>query len=253
MGIIFWGDIETLGLNFKSDPIVEFGSLITSQKSLTLISRREWIICPPNWPERKEALPDAVRTMHEASGLIADLDALYETDGEIPTLYDVETEIMQFLASHRPGNGRVPLAGAGVANFDIHVIRAQMPRLTEMLSWWTYDVGHVRRLAALSGIRPPADEVSDAIKTHRALDDILMHLEEARWHMSLYREIKKNNIRGVDTSSFTPVDEAAAATEAVVALWMDHVTTSGCKDTPTELKKWLSAQIPSDDLPEEKV
>jgi hypothetical protein len=103
------------------------------------------------------------------------------------------------------------------------------------------------------GINPPTDDVSDTIKTHRALDDIKMHLAEAKWHMDFWRKAKKSNLRGLDSTAFEDVSDAEAAVEATIALWKGHVAATGVEDSPEELAHWLLAQMPASILPPEKV
>jgi oligoribonuclease len=253
MGIIAWVDLESTGLDFERDPILEFGLLITSQSSLTTIASAQWVICPPAWPDRKAALNERVFQMHSDNGLIADLDAIWEGEEMPPLIYDVETEIMQFIAQRSPGGGKVPIAGAGTANYDIHAIRAQMPRLTEMLSWWCYDIGHVRRLAKLCGVEPPEEDISDTVKTHRALDDIRLHLAEAKWHMDLWRLLRKSGLRA-PVHPISPEEEQAAAVETTAVLWRQHlIENPKVKDEPEALGQWLLSHLPDDALPPEKV
>ena len=91
---------------------------------------------------------------------------------------------MAFLEANNAPSGRTVLAGSGVSHFDCRFIRHYLPELEAFLRYWMIDIGVVRRMYELwVGELPTA--VNEE-KTHRALDDVYCHLEEARTFIALW-------------------------------------------------------------------
>jgi oligoribonuclease len=113
-----------------------------------------------------------VREMHMSNGLLDDIEKYGEP------ITDVE-EYLTLALSHEGEPGDFILAGSGVSHFDRRFIEAQMPQLAKWLRYYNIDVGVLRRTLELCGrddlLLPKQD------KTHRALDDALLHLEELRF------------------------------------------------------------------------
>lgn len=238
MGILAWVDIEACGLADDS-PILEIGLVVTSQR-LTRITAATWLVTPPNWPDLKADLPDVVLDMHTANGLVADLDAAHAA-GTGQTLAEVEREMIRVLRRSSPGAGRVTLAGSGVASYDHRLFRRQMPDLTEMLNYYTYDIGMVRRFAGLVGIKVP-EVLHAGDKTHRAQDDIEAHLSEAAWFLDIFRSARSAGLTG---GGLGEVDDSEAAWEeamALVATEWDSASAKAASDWyPTEaLGRWVA-------------
>jgi len=180
-----WIDLETLGTDEHTDPIVEVACIVTDL-GLNEPSAASWtngeatwvfddVVKPDGWP--RCALSAEVAKMHAATGLLNEIDdgrPIRHVDGELAGMLD-----------HWTDGGRIALAGSGVAHFDGRFIRAQMPQTAKRLTYWAMDIGAVRRFATqvcgLDDRRLP-----DTTKTHRALDDIRHHLAEARaWRCEL--------------------------------------------------------------------
>lgn len=166
---ICWIDLECTG-NQPTHQIIEVGLVITD-RDLCVEEQRNWIIKPSEVWEYQ--MNDLVREMHTENGLIRDV----KMKGR-PTAV-VDQEIADFL--HRLDNGNhIPLAGSGVSHYDRRYIRADLPKTDARLSYWSLDIGVLRRtLTMVCGVVLPEAELKEA-KTHRALDDILVHIEEAR-------------------------------------------------------------------------
>lgn len=205
MSMIVFGDIEATDLDTRTLHPLEI-SLVLASSALTPIARRTWLILPDgNWPEIKAGLNDVVREMHTANGLLDDIDALWERSqaGEtVPTLHDVETEIMAWIGTRNPTRSKVSLAGSGVANYDLHIMRDQMPRLYEMFTYYTYDYGVLRRIGKTINIAAPPEASEGARKSHRSAGDVEMHLAEARWWREFLLRCRRAGIRGLDTTGW---------------------------------------------------
>lgn len=86
--------------------------------------------------------------------------------------------IGKWLDQFSEDNTHIPYGGSGVSHFDRQYINRDLPRLGRRLTFWALDVGCVRRIFALQG----ASTASIDAKTHRALDDALVHADELRFY-----------------------------------------------------------------------
>lgn len=197
-GSILWLDLETTGTNEMTDDILEVAAVITTQ-TLEEVSRFHGVA--------HTALPfdqmdPQVQQMHTQSGLWADVQA------SVLPHWEVALRLESWLCGYISRWDRIPLAGSGVAHFDHRFIRYNWPAIDKRLTFWHYDVGTVRRLARLAGVTPPFDQAS---KTHRAMDDVLLHIDEARWFLRLFHEwrsLKPLLDEGVIAFKEVPSEEA---------------------------------------------
>lgn len=171
-------DTETTG-NTDESELIEIGMVMLSVPSLNEIGRLSVIIEPS--PEQFSVMManDVVRTMHEKNGLIADLLAHKGVSKEQADI-QIGRWLDQFTDSPRT---HIPYGGSGVSHFDRKYIDWHLPRLGRRLTYWALDVGSVRRIFALQGgswLQIDGAESFEA-KTHRALDDALVHAEELRF------------------------------------------------------------------------
>lgn len=169
---LVWIDLETSGTDETQDDILEVGLILTEGHDT--IDMRQWLIEPFAWDDVKESMDPFVLNMHTENGLIDDMDS-----GMGLPARQVEEDILNMLNKHWPGETKFALAGSGVGHFDRRFLAVHMPTLTERLTYWSVDVGVIRRFFRACAVDhgwPGADA-----KTHRALDDIRHHLAEYRW------------------------------------------------------------------------
>lgn len=165
-------DTETTG-NAPESELIEMGMVMLDVPSLKELGEFTIVIDPS--PEQFSAMMsnDVVRKMHEHNGLIADLVA---HKGVHPDVADAL--INKWLDQFTMDRTHIPYGGSGVAHFDRQYITKQLPRLNKRITYWSLDVGAVRRIFALQG----ATTASIEAKTHRALDDAKVHAEELRFY-----------------------------------------------------------------------
>jgi oligoribonuclease len=180
--MILWLDLETTGTDERLDWIIEVGAILTDDR-LEEIARLSEVVRPTSHDVESvlSTMVPEVRAMHTSNGLIAALRR-----GEGRPLRAVEGDLVRLLRIHSPGQ-KVPLAGSGVAHFDSRFVRVQMPFLAEHLYYFSLDVGSFRRIARLAGVKYPQRTEP---KNHRALDDIVAHLDEGRWYLQFLRNAK---------------------------------------------------------------
>lgn len=180
-----WVDLETTGLDKGRDPIIEIACILTD---VNLTENIRHLSTPLNAgpgliKQRLEANP-FVRDMHTKNGLLSCLE-----DGMWPTVEEAEHFIITMLDECGVKKGQVMLAGSGVAHFDKGVLEIQMPRLSSWFHYRPMDIGNIRSFVKYTMQRPdllPPEKESN----HRAFDDILTALQEARMLAERFSELK---------------------------------------------------------------
>ena len=129
------------------------------------------MIKPP--AEAVEQMDEFVRSMHEKSGLLAQLDSGI-------TLADAEEQVLAYVREHCADGSRPPLAGNTVAT-DRAFIARDMTDLDAFLHYRIVDVSSIKELSRRW--YPRVYFASPAKRgNHRALADILESIEELRYY-----------------------------------------------------------------------
>jgi len=173
-----WLDLECTGAT-DDHLIVEIGvALSTTDPDLTEVASWESVV---NYPgvDLRAMMDPVVVNMHTANGL---LEALEKGEGGI--LGDVEAGLLAWLNGHVGHNTRVVLGGSGVSHFDRKFLKRYMPQLDRRLVHYSLDVGCVRRLGVIAGVRTQ----TEAGKDHRALTDARVALAEARLFVKIMKK-----------------------------------------------------------------
>lgn len=178
-------DLETTGVNEHDDPIIEVGAVALDTDFNTLDTFTA--VCHASSEVLTARLDDYVRKMHTRNGLLDDLN-----QGKGIPLADVDEAIARWIKGLNGGSSnKAAMAGSGVGHFDSRFIRAQMPKLAKALTFWTLDVGVMRRMCSFSGrddlVLPGTHD-----KNHRALDDAMFHAEELRHYASVLAGVPTN-------------------------------------------------------------
>jgi oligoribonuclease len=183
---IVWIDCEMTGLDLGSDALVEVACVVTDADLRELDAGVSVVIRPPDAPFA--AMPDIVREMHTASGLIE----------EIPhgtTLEAAEALVLDYIRSHCPEPRKAPLAGSSVY-VDRGFLARDMPELDAYLHYRLIDVSSIKELVRRWYPRvyfnsPPKRG------NHRALADARESVAELRY----YREAVLVPLPGPDTDT----------------------------------------------------
>ena len=159
------------GLDLKADALIEVAALVTDFDLNVLGQGIDLIIKPP--AEAIEQMNDFVRTMHETSGLLSELDHGI-------TMAEAEERVLAYIKEHCPDNSRPPLAGNTVAT-DRAFLSRDMPQLESFLHYRIVDVSSIKELARRwfprAYFQAPAKRGN-----HRALADIQESIEELRYY-----------------------------------------------------------------------
>lgn len=168
---LVWIDCEMTGLDLEADALVEVAALVTDSELNVLGDGVDVIIKPP--AAALEQMIDFVRTMHESSGLLEELE-----NGV--SLEEAQREVLTYLRQHCPPDSRPPLAGNTVAT-DRSFISRDMAELDEFLHYRIVDVSSIKELARRWYPRAYFSSPSKQ-GNHRALADIQESIEELRYY-----------------------------------------------------------------------
>lgn len=182
MDKLLWVDLETTGDDRERDEILEVAAVLTDANLVTKVEFNSAAGLTLAGAARLAELP-VVMQMHAHSGLLADLgESRMTRQAHAEWLAQVETEILSWFGPEE----KITLAGSGVASFDKVFIEKHMPRLGQRLTYFSMDIGPVRRFYKLACGENLVEANAD--KTHRALDDIRCHLAEARAFQNYFLE-----------------------------------------------------------------
>lgn len=161
---LLWLDLETTSLDPANTSVLEAFWELTDWNLAPVASGHGVRRCVGDG-----ALPpmdDFVREMHAKSGLI---DACL--DGTVAPPVGGAAGTMARLARLLDGiDVDVPLAGSGVSHFDRLVLAEQYPDVASRLTYWSLDLGPIRRLAEGTGYADLALPAVDI--AHRAEADV---------------------------------------------------------------------------------
>lgn len=168
---IVWIDCEMTGLDLRADALVEVAVLVTDSELTVLGDGVDVVIRPP--AAAVEQMRDIVRTMHTASGLLAELDGGM-------TLAEAEDAALSYVRAWVPEPRRAPLAGNSVAT-DRGFLARDMPALEGHLHYRIIDVSSIKELARrwYPRVYFASPEKRGG---HRALADIRESIQELKYY-----------------------------------------------------------------------
>jgi oligoribonuclease len=187
------------GLDLTNDALVEIACIVTDGELNELDEGIDLVIKPP--AEALDHMPEVVREMHTASGL------LNELAGGM-TLGEAQDQLLGYVRGHVHEPKKAPLCGNSIAT-DRAFLARDLPRLDEYLHYRMVDVSSVKELARRW--YPRVYFASPAkVGGHRALADIKESITELRY----YRQAVFVPLPGPDTPTareiaarFTPGGE----------------------------------------------
>lgn len=196
--LMAWIDLETTGLTddnlgglYAGGDILELGIIVTTV-DLTEVARESWLYALPHRPHAwwrrcgdhctrlANTVSPEVRSMHERSGLWAELLAASGDAWVDPKLGPVA-----WLDKHAPSTEGSPMCGSSV-HFDREWLRHRWGNVEQWFSYRNIDISGIREAArqwwpelyAWAGVE------LDPQKRHRALPDLEDTLAEARLYRS---------------------------------------------------------------------
>jgi oligoribonuclease len=168
---LVWIDCEMTGLDLARDALVEVAALVTDSELNVLGDGVDVVIRPP--AEALETMPDIVREMHTASGLLVALDAGV-------TLSEAENLVLAYVRSQVPEDRKAPLCGNSVAT-DRGFLARDMPALESYLHYRIVDVSSIKELSRRWYPRVYFNSPKKS-GGHRALADIRESIQELKYY-----------------------------------------------------------------------
>ncbi|MEW2436215.1 oligoribonuclease [Streptomyces caniferus] len=166
-----WIDCEMTGLSLANDALIEVAALVTDSELNVLGDGVDVVIRPP--AGALGTMPEVVRQMHTASGLLEELDGG-------TTLEAAEAQVLAYIKQHVPEPRKAPLCGNSVGT-DRGFLLRDMPTLEEYLHYRIVDVSSVKELARRWYPRAYFNS-PDKNGNHRALADIRESIAELRYY-----------------------------------------------------------------------
>jgi len=179
--LYLWLDLETTGLEPDAS-IVEVAAILTRFNGTGFDELGRYHGVCKLTGALYDQIGAFVRGMHLKSGLLAEMTI------SGMTLADHDVDLAKMLRDRlvESDAGHVHLAGSGVSHFDLAHVKRLMPCTAAWLHWRPLDVGQLEEWRKLQGL-PTFDEANPdqaARKTHRAMDDIAYHVDEAQWYLA---------------------------------------------------------------------
>lgn len=166
-----WIDCEMTGLSLETDALVEVAALVTDSELNILGEGIDIVVRPP--AQAIDTMPDVVRAMHTASGLLEELE-------HGTTLADAEAQVLAYVREHVPEAGKAPLCGNSVST-DRGFLARDMQALDSHLHYRIVDVSSIKELARRWYPRAYYNSPKKA-GNHRALADIRESIAELRFY-----------------------------------------------------------------------
>jgi oligoribonuclease len=168
---LVWIDCEMTGLDLARDALVEIACLVTDGDLTVLDEGVDLVIKPP--AEAIDHMPEVVREMHTASGLLGELASGV-------TLAEAQDQVLGYVRGHVAEPRKAPLCGNSIAT-DRAFLARDMPMLDAYLHYRMVDVSSIKELARRWYPRvyfasPPKHG------GHRALADIRESIQELRYY-----------------------------------------------------------------------
>jgi oligoribonuclease len=168
---LVWIDCEMTGLDLHRDALIEVAVLVTDSELNVLGEGIDVVIRPPE--DALATMPDVVREMHTASGLLEELP------GGV-TLAEAEATVLAYIREHVPDPNKAPLCGNSVST-DRGFLARDMPELDEHLHYRIVDVSSIKELARRWYPRAYFNSPKKH-GGHRALADIRESIEELKYY-----------------------------------------------------------------------
>ena len=134
---LVWIDCEMTGLDLARDALIEIACIVTDGQLNAADDGVDLVIKPP--AEALDHMPEVVREMHTASGLLEELPSGI-------TLAEAQEQVLAYVRSHVREPRKVPLCGNSIAT-DRTFIARDMPELDAFLHYRMVDVSSIKELA----------------------------------------------------------------------------------------------------------
>lgn len=175
-----WIDLETTGLNKKTDQILEVACIFTDYKLQHLSSFHSYM----QWDNEMDKVDQFVKDMHTVTGLWDKLEqapsapthivdsAIYDWLHNLCDIYNIQMLFM---------------AGSSVGQFDMSFFERDFPLARKLLHYRVFDVTSLKILAEMCG--HIMDEEKKFQPEHVAMNDVQNSLAYARQFFNPFTEL----------------------------------------------------------------
>lgn len=172
--LLFWVDIETTGLDFYKDKIMEIAIAITTDKFVLLDTFTRII----KIEEADVALMNkTVHSMHKNNGL---MDECLRCNYSI-TAADIAAN--DFIKQYRKQESALPRICGSSPHFDLGFLNSQMKMTASNFSHRTFDTSNMKYVLEIHGEEDKKPiMIDDGNTKHRAMDDILKSIRTMARH-----------------------------------------------------------------------
>ncbi|KAK4245619.1 mitochondrial Oligoribonuclease [Corynascus novoguineensis] len=174
---LVWIDCEMTGLDPDTDEIIEIYCLITDGQ-LNLLDECGWGTVVHQTSERMAMMDEWCTRVHGNSGLTA---AVIEST---VTPQQAADGLLAYVQKHVPVSGTALLAGSSVHADRAFLRKAPYDRILDHLHYRILDISSIKE-AARRWCPQLASAVPHKKCLHKAKDDILESIEEARYYRSV--------------------------------------------------------------------
>lgn len=168
---LVWIDCEMTGLDLAADALIEVAALVTDGQ-LNVLGDGIDVLIKPGAAALAQMVP-FVRTMHESSGLLVELEHGLK-------MQDAEAQVLDYITEFVPEAGKAPLAGNTIGTDRAFLLR-DMPTLAGYVHYRSVDVSSIKELARRWYPRIYYQSPAKG-GNHRALADIQESIEELRYY-----------------------------------------------------------------------
>lgn len=169
---LVWIDCEMTGLDLGKDALIEIAALVTDA-NLNILGEGVDVVIHAD-DAALDGMPEVVRNMHAKSGLTD------EVRRSPVTLAEAEQQVLDYIRTHVPEPGTVPLAGNSIAT-DRGFIARDMPALDAYLHYRMVDVSSIKELCRRWYPRIYYAQPGKGL-AHRALADIKESILELEYY-----------------------------------------------------------------------
>lgn len=168
---IAWIDVETTGLDYDADLLLEVACIITDLQGNVRSDPFHKVVYYPQGIARnlRETSVEVVKDMHDKTGL---WDRLPLGDH----LYAIEAELMMLLKMHAPEKGTIQMGGNSL-ELDKMFLRKNMRPVYDWMHYRTTDVTVIRQFMERAGYQVNRAHNFDE---HNALSDIKAAIADYR-------------------------------------------------------------------------
>lgn len=180
-----WIDLETTGTDVQKDYILEFAMVVTTASHPFEEMGALKLPVRPTDPAWSHRMDEFVLEMHTNNDLLIEVFRTVSTPVHLAEVEDRAIEILKAVGVKHD----FAIAGSGVAAFDRHVIRHQMPKLDKWLRYYSIDVGVLRRTLLACGVK---DAYESPTSNHRAYEDVRDALARARHYGEFLSQLNRD-------------------------------------------------------------